>query len=278
MDGGPGRRRGTGHGRLSGLSPFTRERGAALSSEESQAFERVQSFVSEVKRARRIEEIGELLSQATRAFAFDHFAMTQRYGLSIDNAPVQLSDYPPDWIELLRTGSFWADDPVLAACQRTVAPFAWDDLPSMIELSPRQEAYMALAAKEGLARGWTVPIHIPGEASGLCSFVLAERREIPRHSLPAAQYLACFSFEAARRLAARRNAPLPRLTRRQLECVVLAARGKSDWVAGQILGLAPDTVHKYLEQAKARFGVSSRTELVVRALYDGQLSFGDILG
>ncbi len=246
--------------------------------EETQAFERVQTFVADVMRAARVEEIGELLSEATRAFAFDHFAMTQRYGLRIDNVPVQLTDYPEHWVELLRSGQFWADDPVLAACQRTVAPFAWDDLPRLVELTPRQQAYMDAAAREGLARGWTVPIHIPGEASGLCSFVLSDRRELPRHSLPAAQYLACFSFEAARRLARRGNPPLPRLTRRQLECVVLAARGKSDWVAGQILGLAPDTVHKYLEQAKARFGVSSRTELVVRALYDGQISLGDLLG
>lgn len=246
--------------------------------QEAQVFERVQGFVADVKGARRLEDVGALLSEATRAFAFDHFAMTQRYGLSIDNAQVQISDYPRAWIDLLRAEGLWADDPVLAACQRTVAPFAWDDLPHILELTPRQEAYMALAAKEGLARGWTVPIHIPGEASGLCSFVLSDRREIPKSSLPAAQYLACFSFEAARRLAAADKPPLPRLTRRQLECVVLAARGKSDWVAGQILGLAPDTVHKYLEQAKARFGVSSRTELVVRALYDGQLSFGDLLG
>jgi LuxR family quorum-sensing system transcriptional regulator CciR len=123
----------------------------------------------------------------------------------------------------------------------------------------------------------TIPIHVPGEASGLCSFVLSSERALPRESLPAAQYLASFAFEAARRLAGRRSPPMPRLTRRQLDCVVLAARGKSDWVAGQILGLAPDTVHKYLEQAKARVGVSSRTELVVRALYDGQISFGDLL-
>jgi LuxR family quorum-sensing system transcriptional regulator CciR len=155
-----------------------------VSAEEAQAFERVQAFVSDVKHARRLDEIGELLSAATRAFDFDHFAMTQRYGLSIDNAPVQLSDYPRPWINLLRSGNFWADDPVLAACQRTVAPFAWDDLPEMLELTPKQVAYMAQAEREGLARGWTVPIHIPGEASGLCSFVLAERREIPKHSLP----------------------------------------------------------------------------------------------
>ena len=75
-----------------------------------------------------------------------------------------------------------------------------------------------------------------------------------------------------------RDAVAVRLTRRQLDCVVLVAQGKSNWVAGQLLGLAPGTVHKYLESAKKRYGVSSRTELVVRALHDGQLSFSDVIG
>ncbi|WP_448586134.1 helix-turn-helix transcriptional regulator [Thermaurantiacus sp.] len=249
-----------------------------MNQSEATPFERVRSFVSDLKRARSLEDIGTLLSGVTRAFHFDHYALTQRHGLRIDSAPFQLSNYPQDWLRFLESGDVLADDPVLAACQRTVAPFSWDDLPSLIELTPRQAGYMAIAAAQGLAVGWTVPIHVPGEASGLCSFVLSSRRKLPEESLPAAQYVACFAFEAARRLAARSKPPLPRLSRRQLECVVLAGRGKSDWVAGQILGLAPDTVHKYLEQAKARFGVSSRTELVVRALYDGQLSFGDLIG
>ncbi len=244
---------------------------------QSPIFARVQSFVRAVKAAKSLEEIGQHLSEATREFAFDHFALTQRYGLRIEGAPVQLTDYPTDWIQLLETGGYWANDPVLAACQKTVTPFDWADIGTMIDLTPKQSGYMRVAAKQGLARGWTVPIHIPGEATGLCSFVLSTDRAMPRESLPAAQYLACFAFEAARRLAARGEPPTPKLTRRQMECVVLAARGKSDWVSAQILGLAPDTVHKYLEQAKARFGVSSRTELVVRALYDGQLTFGDLL-
>ncbi|MFQ3666914.1 MAG: autoinducer binding domain-containing protein, partial [Sphingomonadaceae bacterium] len=194
-----------------------------MRSDEATAFERVQTFVADVKHAETLDEIGGLLSKATRSFEFDHFAMTQRYGLRIDNSPVQLTDYPDEWVDFLRSGSFWADDPVLAACQRSVAPFAWDDLSSMLNLTARQQEYMQAAASQGLETGWTVPIHIPGEASGLCSFVLSSRRDIPRHSLPAAQYLACFSFEAARRLANRGTPPLPRLTRRQLECVVLAA-------------------------------------------------------
>ncbi|MFN3590920.1 MAG: LuxR family transcriptional regulator [Thermaurantiacus sp.] len=242
------------------------------------SFGRVQAFVTEVKSAHSLDTISGLLSDATREFDFDHFAMTQRYGLRIDGVPVQLHDLPEIWTELLAERDYWRNDPVLAACQRTVAPFSWEDLPELIELTPRHQSYMQQAADLGLSNGWTVPIHIPGEATGLCSFVLSADRDLPRDSLPAAQYLACFAFEAARRLASRGDPPAPKLTRRQVECVVLAAKGKSDWVAGQILGLAPDTVHKYLEQAKARFGVSSRTELVVRALYDGQIGFSDILG
>ena len=58
---------------------------------------------------------------------------------------------------------------------------------------------------------------------------------------------------------------------------MLVARGKSNWVAGQLLGLSDQTVHKYVEAAKARYGVATRTELVVRALNDGQISFADVL-
>lgn len=241
------------------------------------SFALVQSFVEDVKQADSLIAIGERLSDATREFEFDHYAMTQRYGLRIEDSPVQLTDYPEEWIDLLGRDQFWVNDPVLAACQRTIVPFDWDDLPELIPMTPKQTGYMRTAADQGLMRGWTVPIHIPGEASALCSFVLCDDRVLPGDSLPAAQYLACFAFESARRIAARSTPPRPKLTKRQLDCVVLAARGKSDWVAAQILGLAPDTVHKYIESAKARYGVSSRTELVVRALYDGQVGFGDLL-
>lgn len=248
-----------------------------MTSAQPAAVARIEDFVRDLQSARTLEAICTLLSAAARALSFDHFALTQRFGARIDGAPVQITDYPADWVSLLRGGSFWMNDPVIRACQTAIAPFAWNDLGSLLELSPRQASYMRVAAREGLANGWTIPIQSPGEAPALCSFVVSSDRELPRESLPAAHYLASFAFQSARRLASRRTPPMPRLTRRQIDCVILAARGKSDWVAGQILGLAPDTVHKYLEQAKARVGVSSRTELVVRALHDGQISFSDLI-
>ena len=245
-------------------------------------FGAVQDFVRTVREADSLETITHVLSDATRRFDFDYFAMVQRVSSRVSFGAVQLSDYPEAWIDLLGATDYYVHDPVLAACEKSVAPFSWDAIPEMIAMSKHQRAYMASARNAGLDRGYTVPIHVPGEASGLCSFVTTNGRELPADSLPAAQYLACFAFEAARRLASDRpgsdgGGNVPRLTQRQLDCVVLAARGKSNWVAGKLLGLSPDTVHKYLESAKRRYGVSSRTELVVRALYDGQLSFTDVV-
>jgi LuxR family quorum-sensing system transcriptional regulator CciR len=244
----------------------------------------VQRFVREVRGAVTLPEISAVLSQATREFDFDYFALVQRISSRLSIGPVQLSDYPPEWIELLSATDYYVHDPVLLACEKSVAPFSWDAIPSMLDLSKHQKGYMANARAAGLDSGYTVPIHVPGAASGLCSFVTTKGRALPQGSLPAAQYLACFSFEAARRLVndtppnvKDRSDASPRLTQRQLDCVVLAARGKSNWVSGKLLGLSPDTVHKYLESAKRRYGVSSRTELVVRALYDGQLSFSDVI-
>jgi LuxR family quorum-sensing system transcriptional regulator CciR len=242
-------------------------------------FGQVQDFVKTVREASDLDAISACLSDATRRFDFDFFGMVQRVSARLSVSPVQLSDFPAEWRELLAAEDYYVHDPVLAACEKSVAPFSWDDLPKLITMTRQHHQYMANAGRQGLSRGYTIPIHVPGEASGLCSFVTKNGRDLPAKSLPAAQYLACFAFEAARRLVVRRSeeAGVPKLTQRQLDCVVLAARGKSDWVAARLLGLSPDTVHKYLESAKKRYEVSSRTELVVRALYDGQLSFHDVL-
>jgi LuxR family quorum-sensing system transcriptional regulator CciR len=58
---------------------------------------------------------------------------------------------------------------------------------------------------------------------------------------------------------------------------VLVAQGKSDWDIAQLLGIASDTVHQHIEAAKRRYGVASRTQLVVRALFDSQITFADII-
>ncbi len=71
--------------------------------------------------------------------------------------------------------------------------------------------------------------------------------------------------------------PAPVLTDRQRDCLLWAARGKSDWEISRILGVGQETVIRHLKQARERYGVSKRTSLAIRALFDGTLTFTDIL-
>ena len=57
----------------------------------------------------------------------------------------------------------------------------------------------------------------------------------------------------------------------------LTRRGKSDWETGRILGITEDSVVSHLTNARERYEVPKRTMLLVRALFDGTLSFSDIL-
>jgi LuxR family quorum-sensing system transcriptional regulator CciR len=248
------------------------------------AFEDVEQFVHASKRTSDMAELGDLLSAAVESFGFDHVALVHHVDLSnvVSAAKsVQFINYPDAWRALIRTHAYFRDDPVLAAVQRSAAAFLWSDVPKIIPLSARQADIMAAASACGLGEGFTVPINVPGEFLGSCSFAMRHGRPLRHDLLPAAQYVGCFAFEAARRIgaahAAKNEPSKPKLTSRQYDCVVLVAQGKSDWHIAQLLGISPETVHQHVETAKRRYQVASRTQLVVRALFDSQITFADAL-
>jgi LuxR family quorum-sensing system transcriptional regulator CciR len=160
--------------------------------------------------------------------------------------------------------------------------FLWSDVEKMIKLTDRQRDILESARKFGLAEGFTVPVHVPGEYQGTCNFGARSLEKLAPDALPKAQLIGAFAFEAARRImrARRRDqglAQIPELTMRQLDCVTLVAMGKTDWEIGRILGISESTAHEHIEAARKRYGVSKRTQLVIRALFDGQITFSDIL-
>ena len=45
----------------------------------------------------------------------------------------------------------------------------------------------------------------------------------------------------------------------------------------QLLGLRPRTVNEYIESAKRRYLVSTRQQLIVRALFQSDICFAEVL-
>ncbi|MBB4633853.1 helix-turn-helix transcriptional regulator [Sphingosinicella soli] len=245
-------------------------------------FKKVQGFVDKAKKADDLLTLTNLTQAITEELGFDCFALLHSPRQSSAPAEsLQLTTYPDLWIEMVRDRAYWVDDPVFAACEIAVAGFPWAQIPDLVVLSERQRDVMRLAREEGLLDGFTVPIPKGGTTVGLCSFATRRERGDDHYGAAAAQSVGWFASEAARRIAAHEPAPSPpaaALTPRQLDCIVLYARGKSDAAMAQLLGISPRTCNEHMEIAKRRYGVATRQQLLARVLWNGQLSFADILG
>lgn len=244
-------------------------------------FDRLDAFVREAAEAATETDLAQLLAEITREMGFAYFALTHHVDIRRAPGPaIRLANYPPDWVDYFDDHTLGPSDPVHRASQLTLAGFSWSRLSGLIELTPRDREILALAAERGIGDGFTVPAHLPGEANGSSSFATEAGRALDETQLPLAQLVGIFAFEAARRIWQVRSGdlpPAPQLTDRQRDCVVWAARGKSDWEIARILGIGEDTVTQYLKRARARYDVSTRTMLTVRTLFDGSICFTDIL-
>ena len=251
-------------------------------------FQEIEQFVSAANRITTFDELRTLLDSTVRSLGFDYYALIHHAGMvhGQERALVRLHDFPEDWEGIIRERGYFFDDPVHVACQKSFTPFTWTDVPQMIVLTPKQQEMLDAAKLVGLSNGFTIPIHVPGERTASCTFSIRNGREIPQETLPMAQYFGCFAFEAARRVAEttpaekphlRRTPSQSKLTRRQLDCVVLAGQGKSDRDIAQILDIGPQTVHQHIEDAKRKYGVATRMQLIVRTLFDSHVAFADLL-
>ena len=241
-------------------------------------FDRVEAFVRDVRELETHEALAGALEDVSRDLGFRYFALTHHVDVRKSNAAIRMHNYPQGWAEWFDDQSLGATDPVHRASNVTSVGFAWSELPEMIALSDKDRRVLELARREGIGEGFTVPAHVPGEAHGSCSFACVSGERIVHEHLALLQLVGAYAFEAARRMRRSRFSGGPvQLTDRQRECVMWAARGKSDWEIARVLGVSEATVGEHLRHAYERYGVGKRTLVTVHALFDGTIGFLDVL-
>lgn len=239
-------------------------------------------FLQAFRNARTSDELHEALARATACLGFTQFALGHHVDLLHPPASaVRLSTYDKDWIHRVMTAGYFAEDPIHLASTKTVNGFLWRDVGSFIRLTPRHKQILSEAVGFGLAAGFTVPVHLPGEFQGTCSFAAPSLDDLHGNALPIAQLCGTFAFEAARRIMRRElkleETDVPSLTPRQVEALILVGRGKTDGEIGQILGVSKSTAHEHVEGVRRAYGNAQRAYMIVRALFDGQIAFTDLL-
>ena len=242
------------------------------------------AFIDLCRRGMPAGELAVRFQRALEGFGFRFFSCCSHVDLlRPPRGAVVLHNYPAEWVRAFSELDFYYVDPVFHYANRSLTPFFWDSEEFRAELTAPQLEIMEEARRFGIEHGYTVPIHAPRPMSAFrasCS-VVPDSTAIARESYLAVQLMSCYMYSALSREAEAEAKPVHcasrALTRRERQCLELAAQGKSDWVAGRILGISERTVHNHIEHAKRRLGVATRVQAIVHALVSRQIAFGDVI-
>jgi LuxR family quorum-sensing system transcriptional regulator CciR len=253
-------------------SAFRQEMGASLGLADA--------FVRRARSAANESELRALMDDICHELGFRHYALLHHVD-PLQQRPGQIfiENYPPAWAEQFVGERLFREDPMVQACLRTNAGFLWSRIHDLIQLNSGQRTLLETAARVGLKEGLTIPACVTGEWTGSCSLARPRGGRIVQRHLLVAQIIGVFGFQAARRITSGGAFTIPQrpvLNPRQRECTVLAGQGKTDWEIAGILGLSHKTVRHYIADARARYDVTTRQQLVICALLDGQISLAEL--
>ena len=242
-------------------------------------FELAESFVEQHGRKVPLPELKHLFATALQELGIRFFSCCQHVDPLIPrNAALVFQNYPPEWVRYCSEGGRFRIDPVFRFAEERMVPFHWNDPQFRASLSPAQREILIAAAGYGIVNGYTVPVRPPGAQTASCSVVPDSESDIDPATGQAVFVMASFMFDAMLRARSECCAVRPIvLSERERQCLELAAQGKDDWTIGLLLRISERTAHNHIERAKRRLGVCTRVQVIVHALSEGQIAFGDVI-
>jgi LuxR family quorum sensing-dependent transcriptional regulator len=229
-------------------------------------------LIDDFDRTRTPEEVVERLASALSAFGYSAILIT-----GVPEPPQRVEPYflmngwPRGWSRHLANASYYADDPTVAWCRRTINPFEWSE--AICESHPPPAVGAVATAEDlGMKRGFLVPV-IRASGSTSCVTMAGERPEFESRAKRAVYMLSLYAHARAVSLLDCTDGTGPRrdLTPREREVLHWIAAGKSSWDVSVILGISERTVNWLISRATRKLNAVNRTHAVVNAIRSGQI-------
>jgi LuxR family quorum-sensing system transcriptional regulator CciR len=239
------------------------------------------NFIEAMRSATAPPDLVAIMTEWTHLVGFEQFAMGHHVDLlRPPSDAVRVTNYSADWIEQSVEKRLFLIDPVHQVSARADRPFQWREIHHLILMTDEQRDILERAKPFGLVEGYTVPVNLPGEYQGSCSFAARDLDRLHPYALPLSQYITSYGFECARRLMRLRDGkgpePAPHITPKQRDAIILVGRGKTDAEIGIILGISQATAHDHVEAGRRAYGNAPRPHMVLRAVFDGLFTFADV--
>jgi LuxR family transcriptional regulator, quorum-sensing system regulator BjaR1 len=230
-------------------------------------------FVDEIEKVSDQHLVMDRFDRELARYGFHAWLITglPNPGDRIDSL-MMLNGWPQGWTDLYTQQNLVQNDPVVAHCFRSTAPFEWIDAPYDSLTNPKAKEVMDRATDFRMKQGFCVPIHTSDGFQAVVTMA-GEGVELAGQVRRALHLMALYAHGKAVELCAPKAFPAPRLlTRREREVLQWTAAGKTSWEISQILRVSESTVTAHVKAAAAKFDTHNRVATVVFALRRGEIS------
>lgn len=189
-------------------------------------------------------------------------------GAPDDRAPAVRADgYPEELVSRYLAERLYRDNPLLRQAQVSAEPVYWDEIAREPTLTPRERSFVAELQAHGLGTGVGIPVYGPNGRVGHCGlgFRAGVRRLAP-DVLRDYQWVCQLGHLRYCDMLQESFGPLPVLSERESEVLGLVARGKSNTIIGEILGISAHSVDAHLRRIYQKLGVFDRISAAVRGI------------
>lgn len=193
-------------------------------------------------------------------------------------APLRLNvrNFPDGWENIWR--EFECHDPYYHACFDGTLPFEWAKVQSSERLNDKERAAWKYLADFGLARGMTVPIHLPKGKFAVISAIVdkssanwSEIYDDNRDNMFQMAHIFHHTITDKGYADQVDMAVQTILSPRECECLGWAALGKTSPEIAMILDRSVETVRLHIKNAMLKLDASTRTHAVAKAMQLGVL-------
>lgn len=182
--------------------------------------------------------------------------------------------FPESWLCEYVDERLYEVDPIPSFAAHATEPFLWSEIRHLTKLTAPESEFLKRLVRQGLGDGLALQVFGPNMRNGYVGVGFAQ----PNPNLSASDIR---ELQAAAQIAHLRYCTLvpvdepDRLTPREREVLGWIARGKSNSVIADILGVSPHTVDTLVRRIYAKLSVADRTTAAIRGIGAGLIQPGN---
>ncbi|MER8824005.1 LuxR family transcriptional regulator [Mesorhizobium sp. M0991] len=221
------------------------------------------------------EQLFELLSAFVLNFdcpwiAYGALTTHKNFSRPVRRDTAVMLNYPDEWQERCLEMGCDRIAPVIQASRKRVRAFRWSEVYSHASTTEDERRVFDEAATFGLRSGITIPLHGPDGSFATMSFAQPWDRDFGDGTISYLQLAALHFHLRITKFTNLNGIEEPfNLSPREKECILWAARGKSSWEVGVILGISVNTVNFHVKNAMRKLGAGTRTVAAIKAVNFG---------